>query len=201
MASSEAASPNKSPSCVAWDSLVSRSVEAWYPPYKPTHAMAEDFLRSYTDLDDFLVKSGSMGTLTFWFFQRREAFLLQQIMTKWSRDRLDDYILLPALHGFVMRTECFFVSHYWQSQTDPDPGGKYLELVQRDLGLQSWSYAWVDWTCLPQHPRSDTEATYFRRALETNASNHSQLRFHVELPSLRTEIVDSVRGGRIFPHV
>lgn len=166
MASPEVISSNNSSSCEAWKSLVHRSLEAWYPPKKSTHAMAEDFLRSYTDLDDFLVKSGSMGTLMFWFFQRREAFLSQKIMTKWSRDRLDDYILLPASHGFVTRTECFFVSHFRQ-HNDPDPGGKYLELVQIELGLQSWSYVWVDWTCLPQDPRSDTEATYFRRALET----------------------------------
>lgn len=167
MASSEMVSSNNSSSSEAWNSLVRRSVEAWCPPKKPTHAMAENFLRSYTGLDDFLVKSGSMGALMFWFFQRREVFLSQKNMNKWNRDRLDDYILLPASHGFVTRTECFFVSHFWRSQTDPDPGGEYLNLVQRDLELQSWSYVWVDWTCLPQDPRSDAEEVYFLRALET----------------------------------
>lgn len=152
---------------VAWKSLVRRSLEAWSPPKKATHVMSEDFLRSYTDLDDFLTKSGSMGTLMFWFFQRREAFLSQKTMAKWSRDRLDDYILLPASHGYVTRTECFFVSHFWQSDNDPDPGGRYLKLVQMELALQSWSYVFVDWTCLPQCPRSDTEKAYFLRALET----------------------------------
>ena len=29
----------------------------------------------------------------------------------------------------------------------------------------SWSYAWVDWTCLPQAPRNETEEKYFRKML------------------------------------
>lgn len=170
MASSEAASSNDSPSCVAWRSLVRRSLEAWdAPDSKPslTGMTAESSLRSYVDLDDFLNRSGQMFQMMFWFFQRRDDFLSQETMTKWSRNRLDDYILLPASNGFVTRTECFFVSHFWHSHNDPDPGGKYLKRLQIELGLQPWSYVWVDWTCLPQHPRCDTEENYFLRALET----------------------------------
>lgn len=169
MASSEVVSSNSSSSCVSWRSLVRRSLEAWdsLDQLTLTGMNPKNFIHDYIDLDDFLTKSGSMGTLMFWFFQRREAFLSQKTMTKWSRDRLDDYILLPASHGYVTRTECFFVSHFWQSDNDPDPGGKYLKLVQMELALQSWSYVFVDWTCLPQCPRSDTEKAYFLRALET----------------------------------
>lgn len=45
-----------------------RSFEAWSPPKKPTDAFDESVLRSYNNLDDFLAKSTSVGTLMFWFF-------------------------------------------------------------------------------------------------------------------------------------
>lgn len=169
MASSGTTSPNDSLSCVAWRSLVRRSLEVWDAPDLPAISgkNAETFLNGYKDLDDFLKDSGQLGSLMFWFFQRREAFLSQKTMTKWSRDGLDDYILLPGSNGFVTRAKCFFVSHFWDSHNDPDPGGKYLQRIQLELRLQSWSYVWVDWTCLPQHPRRDTEETYFMRALKT----------------------------------
>jgi hypothetical protein len=170
MASSEGASPNKaSPSVVSqWSSLISRSLEAWGALNRPRHNLAESTLKSYIDPDDFLTKfSTGLGGPIFWFFQRREAFLSQKMMTKWNRDRLDDYILLPGFPGFVTRDECFFVSHFWHSHDDPDPGGKYLKLMQNELETQPWSYIWVDWTCLPQQPRSENEEVYFLSALRT----------------------------------
>ncbi|RYC60378.1 hypothetical protein CHU98_g5831 [Xylaria longipes] len=118
---------------------------------------------SYTKLDDLLCK----GPVMFWFFQRREAFLSQKTMTKWSSDRLDDYVLLPALNGYVGRRECFFVSHFWHTKDDPDPDGTYLRLHQEQLQPQAWLYIWVDWTCIPQHPRSQQEDVYFLRSLNT----------------------------------
>ncbi|KAK0624280.1 hypothetical protein B0T14DRAFT_536793 [Immersiella caudata] len=81
--------------------------------------------------------------------------ILQQ-MQKWSRDRLDDYVLLPATPGFT--------------RDDPDPDGKYLRLHQNELQSQSWSYVWVDWSCIPQHPRSDREGVYFLPSLQTMPS-------------------------------
>lgn len=167
MTSSEGASSSNASACVAWKSLVRRSFEAWSPPRKPTDAFEESALRNYTDLDDFLAKSTSGGTLMFWFFQRRDVFLSQRTMTKWSRDRLDDYVLFPSSTGFVTRNECFFVSHFWDSPDNPDPDGKYLQLMQADLRMQPWSYIWVDWTCLPQEPRSEAENGYFLRGLQT----------------------------------
>lgn len=169
MASSEVASSNDPPSCVAWSSLVRRSLAAWDASDRLTLSRknAKTFLNGYKDLDDFLKDSGQVSQMTFWFFQRRDAFLSQKTMTKWSRNQLDDYVLLPASDGFVTRDECFFISHFWHSHNDPDPDCKYLQRLQIELGLQPWSYVWVDWTCLPQHPRCDTEKTYFLRALET----------------------------------
>jgi len=105
--------------------------------------------------------------MMFWFFQNREAFMLQERMKKWSRLTLEDYILLPASEGFVLRRDCFFVSHFWNTPNNPDPDGKFLRLHQAELGSQTWSYIWVDWSCMPQSPRSGPEEEYFRRSLET----------------------------------
>ena len=86
-------------------------------------------------------------------------------MQRWSRDRLNDYILLPATPGFVLRSNCFFVSHFWQTKDDPDPDSKYLRLLQDELQSQPWSYTRVNWTCIPQHPRSEKENVYLLRSL------------------------------------
>jgi hypothetical protein len=92
----------------------------------------------------------------------------QKRMKKWSRDELDDYVLLPAASpGFVTRLDCFFVSHFWRTQDHPDPDGEYLRLHQAELESQKWSYIWVDWTCMPQSPRLLLEQAYFHRCLRT----------------------------------
>jgi hypothetical protein len=122
-------------------------------------------LQKCHSLDDFLVQGGK--PLMLWFFQRRSAFMSQKRMKKWSRDKLDDYVLLPALPGFVLRCDCFFVSHFWRTQDHPDPDGEYLRLHQAELESQTWSYIWVDWTCMPQSPRSLPEEAYFHRCLRT----------------------------------
>ena len=124
-------------------------------------------LQDCTCLDDYLCKAPRFGFLMFWFFQRRDAFLSQKTMTKWNRNVLDDYVLLPATYGFVSRKECFFVSHFWRTQDHPDPDGEYLRLLQAELQPQHWSYIWSDWTCMPQSPRSQVEEAYFLRSLET----------------------------------
>ncbi|KAI0456832.1 hypothetical protein F5B21DRAFT_126078 [Xylaria acuta] len=144
-------------------SLVRRSIEAWESLTQVTKTLAKSTLESYTKLDDLLCD----GLVMFWFFQRREAFLSQKAMTKWSGDRLDEYVLLPALNGYVSRRECFFVSHFWHAKDDPDPDGTYLRLNQEQLRPQSWRYIWVDWTCIPQDPRRQQEEVYFLRSLDT----------------------------------
>jgi hypothetical protein len=102
-----------------------------------------------------------------WFFQRRSAFMSQKRFQKWSRNRLEDYILLPASSGYVTRRDCFFVSHFWRTQDHPDPDGEYLRLHQAELKSQTWSYIWLDWSCMPQNQRSSPEAVYFQRCLRT----------------------------------
>lgn len=143
-------------------SLVRRSLEAW-GSLQEDHPMVKGLLQRFTNLDDFLCENSIM----FWFFQKRESFLSQKTMTKWSRDRLNQYVLLPRVSGFVTRRECFFLSHFWQTRDHPDPDGTYLRLHQNQLRLQPWSYIWVDWTCAPQNPRSQPEELHFLWALKT----------------------------------
>ncbi|EXJ67742.1 uncharacterized protein A1O5_09088 [Cladophialophora psammophila CBS 110553] len=168
-AASEVSSPPPPPPDT-WDSLATRSLASLSELAFDAQAIDSldwitEILRSYTCLDDFLAKAPK--ELMFWFFQQRKTFLSQKTMTKWSRDNLDDYILLPAQNGFVSRSECFFMSHFWLTQDHPDPDGECLRLLQAELRPQHWSYIWVDWTCIPQSPRTQAEETYFLRSLGT----------------------------------
>lgn len=156
------------PHLAAWRSLVSRSIAAWddiVDEQTTRKDLPRSILQECHSLDDFLAKA--LNLMMFWFFQRRSAFMSQKHMEKWSRDKLDDYVLLPALRGFVMRRDCFFVSHFWHTHDHPDPDGEYLRLHQAELKSQTWSYIWVDWTCMPQSPRLPLEEEYFHRCLVT----------------------------------
>lgn len=84
---------------------------------------------------------------------------------KWEPDRLEEYILLPVTPGFVNKQDCFFVSHYWRTPEHPDPNGEDFRLDCEDLDKLEWSYIWLDWTCMPQVPRSAAQNKYFRKML------------------------------------
>lgn len=105
----------------------------------------------------------------YWFFQTRSAFMRQRRMKKWSRDNLDDYVLLPAAPGFITRKKCFFVSHFWHTKDDPDPDGECLLLHQRNFASQTWSYIWLDWTCIP-----NIRERYLRQCTSSGASGPCQ---------------------------
>ncbi|KAI0145319.1 hypothetical protein GGR57DRAFT_304644 [Xylariaceae sp. FL1272] len=168
MASSGTSKPNDPTTSSAWRSLVRESVAqmtAINPNVGRSRVLEKSTLESYGSLDEFL--HGEPMLPTFWFFQRRDAFLSQKTMTKWSRDNLQHYILLPATPGFVLRSNTYFVSHFWHSKEHPDPQGEYLGHIQNDLRQHTWSYVWVDWTCAPQEPRTKPEELYFLRALTT----------------------------------
>jgi hypothetical protein len=138
---------------LAWSSLVSRSIAAWndlrHDGQPVRKDLIEELLTMYDSLDEFLAESPRLAT--FWFFQTRGAFMSQ------NRFR----------NGYVWRTDCFFVSHFWREKDNPDPNGETLRLHQAELEAQTWSYIWVDWTCMPQHPRSPPEKTYFYHGLRT----------------------------------
>ena len=153
----------------SWTRLVFRSIKAWDTLTTPQSSLGKnlprEILLNCPDLDTFL--SETSGCIMFWFFHLRSAFTSQARLRKWSRDHLDEYVLLPACPGFVMRADCFFISHFWQQPHDPDPKGVVLRLNQTVLAPQSWSYIWIDWTCMPQAPRSAAEERYFLRCLPT----------------------------------
>ncbi|PVI03982.1 hypothetical protein DM02DRAFT_208353 [Periconia macrospinosa] len=157
----------------AWRSLVDRSLAAWdtiisqHP--ETSNNLATESIQTCDSLESFLKEYivPFSGFPMFWFFQLQSSYLAQSRLSKWSPDNLDDYVLLPALPGFVWRSNCFFVSHFWHSPQHPDPDGTYLSLYQNDLRQQTWEYIWVDWTCMPQEPREVHEKAYFTRCLRT----------------------------------
>ena len=159
------------PPALAWCRLVARSIAAWEiltrfaPAEEISKQIPKEIMQECGSLDDFF--SQASNPLIFWFFQRWDAFVAQSTMNKWSRDLLEDYILVPASLGFVNRNDCFFVSHFWRTSSHPDPDGKYLRLYQDELRTQSWTYIWVDWTCIPQDLRTPAAERYFLRSLET----------------------------------
>ncbi|KAF9991906.1 hypothetical protein BGZ79_003761, partial [Entomortierella chlamydospora] len=89
----------------------------------------------------------------------------QSRFPKWSAASLDSYILIPTGHGFANNEDCLFISHFWRTPKHPDPDGIDLSLLQNDLRDQGLSYIWVDYSCLPQTPRSVTEDYYFKTML------------------------------------
>jgi len=170
---------NPSNGTTPWTSLVHRSIEARKEIRTHNVPKILDILQHWTSLDEFLERAPK--TVMFWFFQRRQGFPSQKTMQKWSRDRLEDYVLLPAAPGFVLRSICFFVSHFWQTRDDPDPDGKYLRLLQDELQSQPWSYVWVDWTCIPQDPPQRERKCLFPAVAANNASYHPKQRLRVVL--------------------
>lgn len=155
------------PALVSFRSLKARSIAAWQTlkassdyDYRPV----EEVLNSIATLDDLLNHHA-----VFYFFLTRDAFLNADRMKKWNSDSLDDYILLIgcSVPLNVNRDDCIFVSHYWISSDDPDPNAEYLRKIQGDTRQTEWSYLWIDWSCVPQRPRSNPGANYSTRILRT----------------------------------
>jgi len=150
----------------AFQSLVERSIIAW----NSLNYVGVDQAVVVRKHIDMLRNLSSMETLLenrqFWFFQLKESFIQQKLLMKWDPVRLDEYILLPIHYGFVNNQDCFFVSHYWHAREHPDPEGHDMCLFLKDLAQMEWSYIWVDWTCMPQDPRSEVQRTYFKKMLQ-----------------------------------
>jgi len=156
---------------------VSRSIATWNDLI--SDEQHKDLLRGYHPLDEFFIVGPEFFTL--WFFQSRSAFISQNRFKKWSREALNDYVLIPAMPGYVWRTDCFFASHFWRTREDPDPDGETLRLHQTEPEPQTWSHTWADWTCMPQHPRLPPEKKYFYHDLRTMLGvirNTSFIYFH-----------------------
>ena len=150
-------------------SLIERSITAWNsltyvgdPELKGSNfKQLSRTLRGFGSIDDLF-----RSKIMFWFFQHRESFMKQNQFLKWDASLLNEYVLLPVSHGFVNKRDCFYVSHFWRTKEHPDPQGEDFRLTYEDLANQSWSYVWVDWTCLPQDPRSKTQMEYSTKMLK-----------------------------------
>ncbi|KAF9456610.1 hypothetical protein BDZ94DRAFT_1275292 [Collybia nuda] len=154
------------PESESFQSLVNRSIAAWgtlkYVGKEKEIMFPKliDTLRNIHSLED-LLKSHEL----FWFFQLRESFVEQKLLQKWNPDSLNSYILLPLHYGFANNQDCFYISHYWNTPEHPDPQGHDMRLFLEDIGQTEWSYVWVDWTCLPQTPRTEAQKYYFKKML------------------------------------
>ena len=150
----------------SYPALVERSITAWHS----LNFVGEDQARWLSYCTELLRGLTSLETLLqnaqFWFFQSKESFIHQSLLMKWNPNDLDTYVLLPVHNGFVNKQDCFFVSHYWRTPQHPDPDGEDMRDFINDLRPLEWSYIWVDWTCLPQSPRSENQSTYFKRMLQ-----------------------------------
>ena len=149
----------------AFQSLVKRSIAAWDSLHHvdvegATIDLHTSLLRSHSSLESVMD-----GNVSFWFFQHRDSFMNQPVLMKWDPHRLDEYILIPVAEGFVNKRDCIFVSHYWRAPDHPDPEAADLSLLRQDLDTLEWSYIWVDWTCMPQVPRSGVQQTFFKKGL------------------------------------
>jgi hypothetical protein len=149
----------------AFQSLLERSITAWHL----VNYVGEDKFDAFSKHIDILRSLSSMEALIegrqFWFFQLRESFMRQDRFMKWDPKRLEEYILLPIDYGFANNQDCFFVSHYWRTREHPDPQADDLRAFREDLQGMEWSYIWLDWTCMPQVPRSDVQQRYFNKML------------------------------------
>jgi hypothetical protein len=90
----------------------------------------------------------------------------QKEMMRWDSNRLEEYILLPISYGFANNADCYFISHYWRKPEHPDPDGEDLRMFIHYLRSQDWSYIWIDWTCMPQNPRTELQTNYFKKMLQ-----------------------------------
>lgn len=70
--------------------------------------------------------------------------------------------------------EKFFVSHPWLTIEHPDPKGKHLSLLQDHARRNPNAYYWIDFSCLPQTPRSAMDEDFFRKSLPKIASIQSK---------------------------
>ncbi len=158
------------PPSLDWQRLVERSIASWRSLNDEfsdeEKAKCADQLRQRTGVEDFLAQTSSGDIGLFWFFQRRKPFFSQETLTKWNADNLEQYVLIPA-RPYIHPMANVFMSHFWLTKEHPDPDGTWLHRRQERLKEVDWCMIWVDWTCLPQDPRSAFEEAYFLRVLQT----------------------------------
>lgn len=145
------------------------------------------FLKSLTSLDDLLTaKENSV-----WFFQHRSSFMRQTTFQRWDSESLERYVLLPIEGGLVNSEDCIFVSHYWRTESHPDPDGEDLNQLKGLLADGFWSkgaFLWTDWTCLPQGQRTPSQQQYFSRILPSISRLVRDCSFVAQYPEFRPRL-------------
>lgn len=162
-----------------WQRLVVRSMIAWdditltvpatdLAEFHTKRLEAMHELLSIPDLDTFM-QCGY--TNVFFFFQLRDVFQQQQDFTRWSRDRLDDYVLFPSTRGFINNKDCCYVSYlpYHPIQgpertNEPNPQKQNVQQLKSYVGSESWKFIFLHWSCMPQDANEVANAaTYLAR--------------------------------------
>lgn len=87
----------------------------------------------------------------------------------------------------------YFVSHSWQSPAHPDPRGEHLALLKRYAAREADAHFWIDYSCLPQKPRSAEDEAFFRRTLPRIAS--------IQSGASTLVIADARYGSRMWCHM
>ncbi|KAK2735078.1 hypothetical protein FQN57_001358 [Myotisia sp. PD_48] len=145
------------------------------------------FLKTLASLDDLLNEKECL----FWFFQRRESFMQQNKFQRWDPTSLERYVLIPREGRFANPEDCVFISHYWRTQSHPDPDGEDLQQLQ-GLFLEGYwpqsNYIWLDWTCLPQWERTEPQQRYFSRALQSIPRLVRDCSFMAHFPDFRPRL-------------
>lgn len=159
--------PTDNPRSEAFQSLVEKSIVAWNSISFVGGDKNEAIEKHSTSLRKLDSIQDVLSGREYWFFQTREDFLSQSRPAKWDLNCLDRYVILPIDYGFVNSQDCYFISHFWRTKFHPDPEGTDLSQFREDLQDQEWSYVWLDWTCMPQVPRSENENRYFRKMLRS----------------------------------
>ena len=85
-----------------------------------------------------------------------------------------------------IQAERHFVSHRWLSPSHPDPDGKLLRVLKEHVDPDV--YYWIDFSCLPQKPRTEREETLFRaQRSRTSRASRARKRTAFDPPSRRGE--------------
>jgi hypothetical protein len=86
---------------------------------------------------------------------------------KWSRDRLDDYVLLSRPARIHVTTGVRLCEPLLANEKRSSSGWEIPASDQHALSQEPWSYIWLDWTCIPQDLRGPAEETHSTRDLES----------------------------------
>ena len=74
-----------------------------------------------------------------------------------------------------IKSDKYFISHRWLASDHPDPHCNKLTILKTKIDPNS--YYWIDYSCLPQHPRSKKEEKVFQESLKMLPSLLFEMKF------------------------